>query len=125
MWDNAHAMDALPARIALRIDRSGGPDACWTWTGARLKRKCGEYGVVWVEGKAKKAHRVVWEAAFGRIPDATPMVLHRCDNPPCCNPAHLFLGTSTDNARDRDQKGRRRGGPGRVHGPPLPSRAAA
>ena len=49
---------------------------------------------------------MAWELANGRsVPDGL-FICHRCDNPPCCNPAHLFLGTQTDNDRDRDSKGR-------------------
>ena len=52
------------------------------------------------------AHRLAWEAANGPIP-AGLLVLHHCDNPPCCNPAHLYVGTAKDNARDCKARGRR------------------
>src|SRR6185436_8652420 len=52
---------------------------------------------------------IAWTEANGPIPNGM-QVLHRCDNPPCVNPAHLFLGTQTDNMRDMTAKGRRRGG---------------
>lgn len=51
------------------------------------------------------AHRVAWQLANGEIPDGL-CVLHKCDNPKCCNPSHLFLGTHADNAHDRDNKKR-------------------
>ncbi|MER6171321.1 HNH endonuclease [Streptosporangium sp. NPDC001681] len=60
-------------------------------------------------------HRVAWELANGPIPDGMK-VCHRCDNPPCCNPAHLFLGTIADNNADRDQKGRQVSLQGEEHG---------
>ena len=63
------------------------------------------YGIKWVGGKPKRAHRVAWEEAHGVIPDGM-YVLHQCDNPPCVNTDHLFLGTAADNAADRDAKGR-------------------
>lgn len=60
---------------------------------------------IWFEGRMRLAHRVAWMITNGPIPDGL-CVLHRCDNPPCVNPAHLFLGTVQDNNADRDAKGR-------------------
>lgn len=81
----------------------GQPDACWEWAGARKgSQGYGEFGV---NRMPATAHRVAWELTHGPIPDGL-FVLHRCDNPPCCNPAHLFLGTHQDNMADRDAKGR-------------------
>lgn len=65
------------------------------------------YGMLRVStGKSMKAHRFAWELVNGKIPDGK-MVLHKCDNPPCCNPEHLFLGTQKDNLEDMTRKGRR------------------
>lgn len=72
--------------------------SCVVWTGRRDEKGYGRAG-------RRKAHRVAWETANGPIPTGL-CVLHRCDNPPCCNPAHLFLGTQLDNVRDREAKGR-------------------
>lgn len=81
---------------------------CWTWTGARHAGF--GYGVVSNRPGigATTAHRVSWQLAHGPVPPGMH-VLHRCDNPPCSNPAHLFLGTHADNMRDMGVKGRRKG----------------
>lgn len=85
-----------------KVDQTGGPDACWPWMACRNRHG---YGKVGVGGISVTAHRAVWELANGPIP-AGLHVLHRCDNPPCVNPAHLFLGTNADNVEDKVRKGR-------------------
>jgi HNH endonuclease len=76
---------------------------CWEWSGSL---KCGGYGLFRVKGRLYKAHRFSWILNVGSIPKGK-LVCHKCDNPKCVNPAHLFLGTHTDNARDRENKNRR------------------
>lgn len=91
--------DRLWAKVDVR-----GPDDCWEWQGSKV----GEYGHIGVGGRENKlvlTHRAAYEVSVGPIPDGMK-VCHTCDNPPCCNPKHLFLGTQADNVRDRDAKGR-------------------
>lgn len=78
-------------------------DACWEWTAA-LMGSIG-YGNFWLEGRPVLAHRFSYELAYGRIPDGM-QVLHKCDNPKCVRPEHLFLGTQADNMRDKVKKSR-------------------
>ena len=81
-----------------------GPDDCWEWFGWRRGTKM-EYGGMRVGDKFYLAHRLSWEIHNGPIPEDM-LVCHTCDNPPCVNPAHLFLGTTLDNVRDKMEKGR-------------------
>nr|WP_306806016.1 HNH endonuclease [Caballeronia sp. BR00000012568055] len=90
---------------------------CWLWTGPpRDDRRNQQYGVVRVNGPQIGAHRAAWLLYRGDIPGGLH-VLHRCDNPACINPAHLFLGTNLDNVADRVRKGRSgfRAHPGDTH----------
>jgi len=75
---------------------------CWNW---QLYKDHQGYGKVFNQGKTRLAHQVAWEEAYGPIPNGL-CVLHRCDNPSCVNPEHLFLGTVQENNIDRDTKGR-------------------
>lgn len=76
---------------------------CWIWTGKPNHSGYGRIG--WSRPNVHLAHRVSWIMAYGPIPDEL-RVLHRCDNPPCVRPDHLFLGTQQDNMRDAAEKGR-------------------
>lgn len=76
---------------------------CWEYQG----RLCGGYGRIGTKRFGQPwAHRIAYEAANGPITDPDLCVCHRCDNPVCCNPDHLFTGTRGDNNRDRHAKGR-------------------
>jgi hypothetical protein len=99
-------------RFWSKVDRSGGPDACWNWQACTVAgnpdRGIKGYGVFHVRGTTRThayAHRTAWELANGPIP-AGLFICHHCDNPLCCNPAHLFAGTALDNVRDMIKKGR-------------------
>ncbi len=90
-------------------------ESCWTW----IAHKCPYgYGRMydWRDGIRKIffAHRISWEIHFGAIPQGLK-VLHKCDNPPCVNPDHLFLGTNKDNYDDMVSKGRDRHAKGTDH----------
>jgi hypothetical protein len=88
-----------------KVDRSAGTDGCWPWTGGTNEHG---YGILGLGGKGAgfiKAHRMAYAVAFGLVPDFT-CVLHHCDNPPCCNPDHLYIGDQKQNARDMKARGR-------------------
>ena len=75
---------------------------CWEWQAATFQKGYGRFSY---NGKTLGAHRVSWELHHGPVPDDL-WVLHECDNPPCVNPAHLFLGDVRDNNADRAAKDR-------------------
>lgn len=91
MWD----MD----RFWSKVDKSGD---CWVWTAAVSSKG---YGRFKLNGKLVSPHRLAWEWANGPIPDGL-VVCHECDNPPCVNPAHLKLGTQSQNMLDCVSRGR-------------------
>lgn len=94
----------MPERLDHGRDDSGGPDVCWPWTGGVDDWG---YGVLRWKNRAFKAHRVAFRVDRGYWPtEDKPLVLHHCDNPPCCNPAHLYAGTNSDNTRDKVERGR-------------------
>lgn len=92
---------SLVDRFWSKVDRRG-PDECWEWT--RARNELG-YGRFRFRGCLYYAHRMAWELVNGPVPEALE-VCHTCDNPPCCNPAHLFVGTHADNLGDMATKGR-------------------
>lgn len=95
----AAAAQRFGARFQEKVEKT---DGCWLWRPA----KPNEYGKFMVrKGVMDGAHRVAWTLAHGPIPKGL-MVLHRCDNPRCVRPDHLFLGTAADNSRDMVAKGR-------------------
>ena len=88
-------------RLWDKIDRRGEHE-CWPWTAGTGSRG---YGRFKYRGRMQYAHRLVFEDEYGPIPDGLE-VCHSCDNPPCCHPEHLSIGTRTDNMRDAVEKGR-------------------
>jgi hypothetical protein len=76
---------------------------CLAYSGGSVNRS--GHRQIWFRGSMRLAHRVAWTVQIGEVPQGL-CVLHRCDNPPCVHIGHLFLGTVSDNNRDRDEKGR-------------------
>lgn len=99
----------LAERLWPRCVRTSG--GCLEWQGCRDAHGYGQISVV--HGRKTSTHRAAWLVAHGDIPDGL-WVLHHCDNPPCCEPSHLFLGTPADNTADMVAKGRAGGGPPRA-----------
>lgn len=89
------------------------PSGCWVWTRSTVTSG---YGSISVDGRGQRAHRVSWELHNGPIPNGMD-VLHKCDNKPCVNPSHLYLGTDVENQRDINERG-----PKRTGGPPKGER---
>ena len=85
-----------------RVDTSRGEDSCWEWQGSRHRQG---YGTMGWKGKILKTHRVAYQISHGTLLSSDD-VLHTCDNPPCCNPAHLFVGNHDTNMKDMKAKGR-------------------
>lgn len=95
------------SRLWQRVDKNGPvPEhvphlgRCWIWTGAQAAG----YGVISIRGKRALVHRIVHALLIGPVEGWD--VLHHCDNPPCCNPEHLWHGTNCDNVQDMCKKGR-------------------
>jgi hypothetical protein len=105
----------IEKRFLSHVDKSEG---CWEWSGKVDKAGYGQFKIGGRNGKTNFAHRVSYTLFKGEIPDGM-CVLHRCDNPPCVNPEHLWLGTKADNSRDAMAKGRLRGA---IAPPPAPTR---
>lgn len=93
-----------------KVDKRG-PNDCWEWMAGGLKSG---HGRIRAYGRMILCHRFSWELVNGPIPEGEgyhgTCVLHKCDNPPCVNPAHLFLGTNNDNVQDKVKKNRHQKG---------------
>ena len=100
-------VNELPANFDVnrfwnKVEKAG-RDTCWVWIGAR--QSTNSYGRMKIDGAIESAHRISYMLEHGRIADGL-WVLHKCDNPPCVNPSHLFLGNRSDNMKDAYKKGR-------------------
>jgi len=97
-----YSRKTLAERFEAKVDKRTTPEACWPWT---AHKSPAGYGQIRVNGETLIASRVAWELTVGPIPAGLD-VLHHCDNPPCVNPKHLFLGTDIENQQDSVEKGR-------------------
>lgn len=97
---NAKDFARFWAQVAVSRDSA----ECWPWIGDRVSDR-GDYGRFCADGKSYRAHIVAFEMVNGPQPEGS-IVRHACDNPPCCNPAHLIDGTHADNTRDMFERGR-------------------
>jgi hypothetical protein len=89
------------SRIALHITKLD--NGCWHWNGA--KSEAG-YGMVWLNGKLQRVHRLVLSKKLDRSLETREIARHLCNNPPCCNPEHLAVGSTQDNIQDMVDAGR-------------------
>jgi hypothetical protein len=94
-------------RFWAKVDQSAGPNGCWPWTAARTEKGYGRFFPK--HGVGSRAHRMAYELTCGSVPPGR-MVLHTCDNPPCCNPAHLYVGDALANTADMVAKCRHENG---------------
>lgn len=101
-FQNSGQFKEVPLRLRFFSHVDKLTSGCWEWVAGKDKNG---YGRSSIKRKVIQAHRVSWVIHNGAIPDGLH-VLHKCDNPPCVNPAHLFLGTNRDNSLDKINKNR-------------------
>lgn len=115
--------DRVQERFWAKVDKSAGPDGCWVWRGAAKPNGYGKFSI----GKAKTSrwyypHRISYAIHF-RTDPGEMFCCHKCDNPICCNPMHIFLGTDRENKND--MIGKRRQGAARGENSPKARFTAA
>ena len=93
---------SIKERFWSKVDKGS---KCWVWTAGTNRG----YGEFWIEDRMHKAHRISYEMEYRSVPPSM-CVLHTCDNPPCVNPKHLFVGSQKDNIADAHSKGRLKNG---------------
>jgi len=94
---------SIDDRFWAKVHKSDAPNGCWEWIGCRNHKNYGDIRAL----NERYAYRVSWVMAYGPIPSGLS-VCHKCDNPPCVRPDHLFIGTTADNQKDSVAKGRHR-----------------
>jgi hypothetical protein len=114
IWDAADK-----ARFEAFVDKSSGN--CWLWTGAKNLMGYGQFSL---NNRQQRAHRVAFVMGGGTIPDGG-IICHKCDNPACVRPDHLFVGTAKSNVDDMRQKSRGAVGDGATHNAKLSAEDAA
>lgn len=101
----------IAERFWANVDSSAGPEECWPWIASRAISGHGRFGSgidkIW------SSHRWLMAKLANEKLERSDFVCHKCDNPPCCNPSHLYIGSAQDNIRDRESRGR--SGSGRVN----------
>jgi hypothetical protein len=112
MSDTSKAPSAILEKLPSLANRIVDIHGCWVWVG-KLERS--GYGRIFIDGKNVLAHRFVYGEFKEPVPDDM-CLCHHCDNPPCTNPEHMFVGTRTDNNNDMVAKGRTTHGERAYHG---------
>jgi hypothetical protein len=97
-----HRGPSFESRFWSRVDATAGAFSCWPWTGELDQDG---YGRIWRDDKQRRCGRIAMELSGRPLADEEE-ACHTCDNPICCNPAHLFAGSNLDNIADRHAKGR-------------------
>ncbi len=109
-WSKLTSIDRFMEKVLMS------DNGCWEWQ-RQLNNK--GYGIFWDNSKCQLAHRWIYSYYKQKEIDRKIYICHRCDNPKCVNPDHLFEGTALDNTKDMMDKKRLRGGRNYCHGLPI------